>query len=211
MIPAPAPPAEPQRPVSLFPLSGRAPIPTRRIAFPMSTHTVLVTADAFRASAPASERPFHAAGVEVLYPDRMGPLSGEELIPWLAGADAVVAANDPYTAPVLDACPRLRIIARWGTGYDTVDVSSCTARGVLACNAPGQNVEAVADYVFMAMLSLARRLPYQQAVMRAGGWEEVRGVELFRKTVGIVGLGAIGRAVARRARGFECRLLGYDP
>jgi phosphoglycerate dehydrogenase-like enzyme len=141
----------------------------------------------------------------------MGPLPANELIPYLERADAVIAATDPYVGEVLDACPRLRVIVRWGTGYDSVDLRACTERGVVACNAPGLNVEAVADHVFAVMLALARRLPHQVSVMRSGAWEEVRGVELYRKTLGVIGFGAIGKAVARRARGFDCRILAYDP
>jgi D-3-phosphoglycerate dehydrogenase len=177
----------------------------------MSRFTLLVTANAFRESAATAELPVREAGGEILYPPRMGPLPPEELVPCLRRADAVIAASDPYTGAVLDACPRLRVIARWGTGFDAVDVPACTQRGVVACNAPGLNVEAVADHVFATMLAAARQLPRQVMVMRSGGWEEVRGVELYRKTVGIVGFGAIGKAVARRARGFECRLLAFDP
>lgn len=177
----------------------------------MAAFTLLVTANAFRESAATAELPVHAAGGEVLYTPRMGPLTPEELIPYLQQADAVVAATDPYIGEVLDACPRLRVVVRWGTGYDSVDLAACTSRGVVACNAPGLVVEAVADYVFGAMLSLARRLPHQLEVMRAGGWAEVRGVELYRKTIGLVGFGAIGKAVTRRARGFDCRVLAYDP
>lgn len=177
----------------------------------MSRFTLVVTANAFRESAPASEQMVLDAGGAVRYPPRMGPLPAPDLIAALRDADAVVAASDPYTGAVLDACPRLKVIARWGTGYDAVDVQACTARGVVACNAPGLNVEAVADFVIGTMLALARRLPHQIAVMRSGGWEEVRGVELFRKTIGMAGFGAIGKAVARRARGFDCRVLAYDP
>jgi phosphoglycerate dehydrogenase-like enzyme len=177
----------------------------------MSTFTLLVTANAFRESGAEAEAPVRAAGGEILYPHRMGPLSPEELIPYLRQADAVVAATDPYNAEVLAACPRVRAVVRWGTGYDSVDLKACTEAGVVACNTPGLNVESVADYVFAVMLGLARRLPRQIEVMRSGEWAEVRGVELFRKTLGLVGFGAIGKAVARRARGFECRVLAYDP
>jgi len=177
----------------------------------MAAFTLLVTANAFRESAATAEPPVHAAGGEVLYTPRMGPLTPEELVPYLSQADAVVAATDPYVGEVLDACPRLRAVVRWGTGYDSVDLAACTARGVVACNAPGLVVEAVADYVFGAMLSMTRQLPHQLDVMRAGSWEEVRGVEVYRKTIGLVGFGAIGKAVARRARGFDCRILAFDP
>ena len=177
----------------------------------MSAPTVLITANAFLESAPASEVPLHAAGVRIVYPERMGPLTAEELVPSLREADAVIASGDPYNAPVLDACPRLRVIVRWGTGYDTVDVAACTERGIVACNAPQLNVQAVADHVLAVMLAIARQLPRQIAVMRGDGWEEIRGVELYGKAVGILGFGAIGRAVGRRARGFDCKLLAYDP
>jgi phosphoglycerate dehydrogenase-like enzyme len=177
----------------------------------MSRFTLLVTANAFRASGEAAEAPVREAGGEILYPPRMGPLPPEELIPYLQQADAVVAATDPYITPVLEACPRLRVVSRWGTGYDSVNLADCTAAGVVACNTPGLNVESVADYVFAVMLGLARKLPRQIDVMRGGEWDEVRGVELFRKTIGLVGFGGIGKAVARRARGFECRVLAYDP
>lgn len=177
----------------------------------MAAFRLLVTANAFRQSAATAELPVHAAGGEVLYTPRMGPLTPDELIPYLSQADAVVAATDPYIGEVLDACPRLRVVVRWGTGYDSVDLAACTSRGVVACNTPGLVVEAVADYVFGAMLSLARQLPQQLQVMRSGSWAEVRGVELFRKTIGLVGFGAIGKAVARRARGFDCRVLAFDP
>lgn len=177
----------------------------------MAAFTLLVTANAFRESAATAEPPVLAAGGEVLYTPRMGPLTPEELIPYLSRADAVVAATDPYVGEVLDACPRLRAVVRWGTGYDSVDLAACTARGIVACNAPGLVVEAVADYVFAALLSMARQIPHQLDVMRAGSWEEVRGIELFRKTIGLVGFGAIGKAVARRAKGFDCRVLAFDP
>lgn len=178
---------------------------------PVPAPTVLITANAFLESAATAERPLRAAGVEILYPGRMGPLPAEELIPYLREADAVIASTDPYNGAVLDACPRLRVVVRWGTGYDSVDVAACTERGVVACNAPQLNVNAVADHVLAVMLAVARQLPRQIAVMRGDGWEEVRGVELYGKTVGIVGFGAIGRAVGRRARGFDCKLLAYDP
>ncbi|MCC2673016.1 MAG: D-isomer specific 2-hydroxyacid dehydrogenase [Armatimonadetes bacterium] len=177
----------------------------------MPAFTLLVTANAFRESGEAAERPVYEAGGEILYPPRMGPLPPEELIPYLQQADGVVAAGDPYNAAVLSACPRLRALVRWGTGYDTVDIAACTELGIVACNTPGLVVQAVADYVIAAMLSLARRLPYQISSMRDGGWEEVRGVEVYRKTLGLIGFGAIGKAVARRAQGFDCRLLAYDP
>ena len=177
----------------------------------MSRFTVLVTANAFRESAGTAEAPLRAADGAVCYPPRMGPLTAGELVPALAAADAVIASTDPYTDDVLAACPRLRVLVRWGTGYDSVDLAACTRHGVVACNTPGLNVNAVADHAMLLMLGSARHIARQVAVMRGGSWEEVRGTELYGKTVGLVGCGAIGRAVARRLRGFECRVLAFDP
>ncbi len=172
---------------------------------------VLVTANAFRENAPASEASMRQAGGEVVYPPRMGPLSVDELLPWLRGVDVVIASTDPYNDPVLSQCPRLRAVVRWGTGYDAVDVGACSRHGVVAVNTPGHNVNAVADHALALMLAVARDLPTQFAVIARGEWAEVRGAELAGKTVGLIGFGAIGRAVARRLRGFDCQLLVHDP
>ncbi len=177
----------------------------------MSAFTNVVTADAFRTCAPLSEEPLKAAGITVRYSVRMGPMPEAELVAALEGADAVIASTDPYVENVLAASPQLQVVVRWGTGYDSVDLAACTRHGVLACNTPGLNVNAVADHALLLMLGSTRHLSRQLALIRDGGWAEVRGAELHGKTVGLVGCGAIGRAVARRLRGFDCRLLAADP
>jgi phosphoglycerate dehydrogenase-like enzyme len=152
-----------------------------------------------------------AAGAEIVPAPRPGPLPEEELTPCLAGCDAVIASSDPYTHAVLQASPRLRLIARWGVGVDSIDLAAATESGVFVANTPGLTTEAVADYTFAMILALARRLCPARELMAAGGWGEFRGVDVWRKSLGIVGFGAIGRAVARRAAGFSMSILAHDP
>lgn len=172
---------------------------------------VLVTANAFVESGEAAARPLVEAGAAVVPSPRPGPLPVPELLRCLEGCDAVIASSDPYTRGVLCACPRLKLIARGGVGFDNVDLDAATELGVAVANAPGATTEAVADYSFAMMLALARRLFPARELMLAGGWGEFRGVDLWRKCLGVVGFGAIGRAVARRAKGFDMSVLAFDP
>src|SRR5688572_1078304 len=139
---------------------------------------VLVTANAFVESGEAAARPLIAAGAEVIPSPRPGPLPVPELLRWLEGCDAVIASSDPYTGEVLAACPRLKLIARWGVGFDNVDLEAATERGIAVANAPDATTQAVADYTFAMMLALARRLFPARELMLAGGWGEFRGVDL---------------------------------
>ena len=172
---------------------------------------VLVTARAFWVSGEAAEAQLKAAGCEVVRSPRPGPLPEEELIALLQDCDAVIGSSDPYTARVFAECPRLKIVARCGVGVDSVDMHAAALAGVVATNTPGAMTEAVADFTFALMLSLARRIPEGDALMRAGGWDEFRGAGVYEKTLGLVGVGRIGRAVARRAQGFAMKVLAYDP
>ncbi|MBI5834760.1 MAG: phosphoglycerate dehydrogenase [Armatimonadetes bacterium] len=142
---------------------------------------------------------------------RPGAYAADELIPLLDGIDAVIAAVDAYTASVFAACPRLKIVSRWGIGIDSIDLDAATAAGVVVCNTPGTTTEAVADYAFALLLAAARRIVEGEAAVRAGLWSELTGPLVHGKTLGLVGYGQIGAAVARRAAGFAMRVLAYDP
>jgi phosphoglycerate dehydrogenase-like enzyme len=173
---------------------------------------VLVTARAFFSAGAAAAEPLRAAGLELVRAPRFGPLPEPELIAALAGVAGVVASSDPYTDQVFRQAPDLRIVARTGVGYDSVDLEAATRHGVLVVTTPGRIAETVADFAFGLMLALARRIPEAQAIMRHGGWAaEMPGTDLWGKCLGVVGMGAVGTAVARRARGFSLRVLGYDP
>ncbi len=128
-------------------------------------------------------------------------------------AYALIVRSEKITKAVIDALPALKVVIRAGAGYDTIDTKHARRKGVDVMNTPGANSNAVAEEVVALMLADARHIIAADASTRAGGWEKkaFMGRELAGKTVGIVGLGNIGRLVARRLAGFECRLLGYDP
>jgi D-3-phosphoglycerate dehydrogenase / 2-oxoglutarate reductase len=132
----------------------------------------------------------------------------------LADADALlVRSATKVTADLMAAAPRLRIVARAGTGVDNVDVAAASARGILVVNAPGANSISVAEHACALMLALARSVPAADHAMKEGRWEKKRflGTELRGKTLGIIGLGRIGQEVARRAQPFDVRLVAHDP
>jgi D-3-phosphoglycerate dehydrogenase / 2-oxoglutarate reductase len=131
----------------------------------------------------------------------------------LAGAWAVIAGSEPYTGEVFGAAPDLRAIFRWGTGSDAIDIDAATAAGVAVITTPGVNAEAVADMALTLMLACIRGLIGLDAAVRSGEWRGPTGAsrDLAGATVGVVGLGAIGRAVARRLGGFGCRVLALEP
>jgi D-3-phosphoglycerate dehydrogenase len=132
----------------------------------------------------------------------------------LADADAlVVRSSVEVTAEVLAKAPKLRVIGRAGVGIDNVDLNAATAAGVLVMNTPGGNAASVAEHALALMLAMARHIPQANASTRSGKWEKKKflGSELRGKTLGIVGLGSIGREVVKRARAFEMRLLARDP
>lgn len=132
----------------------------------------------------------------------------------LKKAEVVLSGNDlKFTAALMDQLPKLKMIGKYGVGLDMIDVPAAAARKIIVCNSPGCNSQAVADQTFGMMLGLLRKIPYGDASMRAGRYEHttVRGREIWQKTLGLVGLGAIGRAVAQRATGFKMKVLAYDP
>jgi D-3-phosphoglycerate dehydrogenase / 2-oxoglutarate reductase len=151
------------------------------------------------------------AGFELVFPPRPHQLSEEELLALLPGSTASISGMEPYTPRVLDACPTLRVIARVGVGYDAVDVPAATARGVAVTIAPGTNQDSVAEHTFCLILGLTRRLVAKHNSMKAGRWERGITLPVRGSTLGIVGLGRIGKAVAVRAKAFGMKLLAYEP
>lgn len=171
---------------------------------------VLITARTMNEVGKAAIRALTDAGCQVRWPPKLGPLRAAELIPVLDGIDAVLASMDDYGEPVFQAAPRLKIVSRWGVGYDAIDVPAATRAGVIIAYTPGMLDEAVADLAFGLLLTLARRLHESHRLMTEGAWTPLWGRDVHGKVLGIVGCGRIGRAVARRARGFDMRVLGYD-
>jgi len=173
---------------------------------------ILVTPASFKPSmiSPALEQLRLYAGDLVFNPHNQ-PLEEAELIPLLKGCDGCIAGLDPFNRRVIESAQGLKVISRYGAGVDNVDLAAAKEQGVTVCNTPGVNAEAVADLAFGLMLSLARKLPLLDRHTREGKWDRFIGTELYKKTIGILGLGAVGKAVARRAAGFSMRVLACDP
>ncbi|HYE67778.1 MAG TPA: phosphoglycerate dehydrogenase [Anaerovoracaceae bacterium] len=139
------------------------------------------------------------------------PLTEEELLPLIKDCDGYIAGLDFVTEKALKSCEHLKVISRYGAGYDRVDIAAAKALSIPVTNTPGVNAEAVGELAFGLILSVARRIPYLHASTREGGWVRSTGMELKGKTIGILGLGAIGKVVARCAKGFDMTIMAYDP
>src|SRR5262245_26952005 len=152
-----------------------------------------------------------AAGIEV---DNRPGLKGDELKAAIRGADAVICRSQPkLTAEYFDNPGKLRAVARAGVGVDNIDVSAATRKGVVVMNTPGGNTVSAAAHTIALLLTLARRIPAADATMKAGGWDRNKfvGTEVAGKTLGVVGLGRIGREVARRAKAMDMHVIALDP
>jgi len=152
------------------------------------------------------------AGGEIIFPKKLGPLPAAELLRVLPDMDATLASMDQYNDAVFSSpsASRLKIISRWGVGYDAIDVVAATRHGIVVAYTPGLLNDAVADYAFALLAALARRVHEGHLSMHNGEWKITWGHDIAGKTLGILGCGRIGQAMARRATGFNMRLLGYD-
>ena len=154
-----------------------------------------------------------AAGLDFLYPPtaEVNQLTEYELIRSLDGIVATVAGSEPYTPRVFAAHPQLKVIARVGVGYDAVDLRAATAHGVCVTITPNTNHGSVAEHTFALLLGLTRHLPVRHQTITSGGWPRHMSQPLRGRTLGLAGLGRIGKAVAVRAAAFEMRLVAYEP
>jgi phosphoglycerate dehydrogenase-like enzyme len=153
-----------------------------------------------------------SAGFEIRFASpRKDLLTAEEVEPNLDGVEAVVAGSEPYTGAMLRRHPQIRVVSRVGVGYDSVDVATATELGIAVAVTPGTNHDSVAELTFALLLAIAKRVVPSCASVRAGGFERRTTEPIRGKTMGIVGYGRIGRAVARLARAFGMRVLVYDP
>lgn len=140
--------------------------------------------------------------------------SEEQLMQLAADADGIIVRSaSTITRAIIEAAPVLKAVGRAGVGVDNIDLEAATDRGVIVMNTPGGNTIATAELAFTHLLSTARPVPQANASMKSGKWDKkaFQGSELFRKTLGILGLGRIGSEVARRANAFGMRVLAYDP
>jgi D-3-phosphoglycerate dehydrogenase len=164
--------------------------------------------------------PISSKGLEILGKEKnlrfdLKPgLSPEELKKIIPGYDAIIIRSETkLKREIIEVADRLKVIGRAGIGVDNVDLGAATRKGIVVMNTPQENAMAAAELTIAMMLSIARRIPQATASMKAGKWEKKKfmGLELYRKILGIVGVGVIGAIVADRAKSLKMRVVAYDP
>lgn len=171
---------------------------------------VLVTPRSFGKGNPELFTRLERAGFEVIRNATGATLGETAMIEMLAPCSGVIIGIDPLGKTVLDAAPELKAVSKYGTGLDNIDVRLCEERGIKVSRTVGANSEAVADYAFALMLGVARRVVEIDRRCRHHDWSKIVTLDVYGRTLGIVGLGAVGKCVARRAKGFEMRVLASD-
>ncbi len=170
---------------------------------------ILLTTTSFQDTPGKHHDQLAATGWEIV--TARGPLSEAETLALVGEVDGFICGDDAITRTVLKtALPRLKVLSKYGIGVDKIDVSACTELGIPVLFTPGVNHTTVAEHVFLLLLAIEKNLLFHCDSTRSGGWKRQTGHELLGKTIGIVGLGRIGREVAIRARAFGMRPLGYD-
>ncbi len=177
---------------------------------PLHECHILVTPTSYGRNDPRLCTELEEAVRKVTYNTTGKPLTSEKLQELLPGVDGYIAGLDEIDAAALETTDRLRVIARYGVGIDRVDLAAAEAKGIAVTNTPGANAKSVAELTVTLLLLLARPVLHAVAETRSGGWPRTSGLTLEGKTVGLIGLGAIGKEVARRLAGFDCSLLAQD-
>ncbi len=172
--------------------------------------TVLVTARSFGEGDPELRPSLERAVREVRYNDLGRSLTARELRPRLDGVNGLLAGVDEVDAAAL-ATPGLRVVARYGTGVDGVDLEAARRHGVTVTHTPGANAAAVAEHALALMLLLCRPVTAAERAVREGRWPTLTGIELGRRTVSLLGAGEVGSRVARAAAALGCLVLAHDP
>ena len=170
---------------------------------------ILLTTTSFQDTPGEHHARLAATGWEVI--TARGPLSEADTLAAVGEVDGYICGDDAITRRVLEkATPRLKVLSKYGIGVDKIDVAACTELGIPVLFTPGVNHTTVAEHAFLLLLALEKNLLFHCDSTRGGGWKRQTGHELLGKTIGIVGLGRIGRDVAIRAKAFGMRPVGYD-
>ncbi len=171
---------------------------------------VLVTPTSYGSQDTSLKTSLESMVGEVVYNTTGKPLSSTQLQEMLPGVDGFIAGLDEIDAAALAAGKELQVVARYGVGYNNVDLDAAKQAGVTVTNTPGANATAVAELTIALMLDLMRSVLPAAQQTKAGGWPRYKGLSLVGRVVGLVGLGAIGREVARRLAGFDCEIVAFD-
>ncbi|HUG33791.1 MAG TPA: phosphoglycerate dehydrogenase [Anaerolineales bacterium] len=154
---------------------------------------------------------FDKYGIGLIVPDLRERMGEDDLLKYAGQFDGAICGDDRYTARVIEACaPRLKVISKWGTGIDSIDAEACSRHSIRVGRTPNAFTTPVADTVLGYMLAFARRQPWMDREIKSGKWEKIPGTTLSECTLGVIGVGSIGKAVTRRARAFGMKVHGTD-
>jgi len=138
------------------------------------------------------------------------PYKKEEMLKLIRDVDGIIIGIDELSAEIIEEANALKVISKYGIGLDNIDIDTATNKKIIVTSTPTANVDAVADLAFGLILSLARRIPEADKKTKSGKWGKITGKSVWEKTIGIIGLGKIGKQVVKRARGFEMNILAFD-
>ncbi|MBQ6374007.1 MAG: phosphoglycerate dehydrogenase [Clostridia bacterium] len=172
---------------------------------------ILTTPRSYGKDMPELFAQLEAAGYEVVKNTTGGILDKDQMKAMIADCTGIIVGVDPLDAEVLACAPGLRAISKYGVGVDNIDMDYCAAHGIKVSRAVGANSEAVADYAMALMLAVARKVPMIDRKCRAMDWGKITTRDVSHATLGLFGLGAIGRFVALRAKAFDMKIMAYDP
>jgi D-3-phosphoglycerate dehydrogenase len=173
-------------------------------------YRVLVTAPYIQPVLDRFRPIFREHEIEIIAPPVRERCEEEDLLAWVGDIDGAICGDDRYTERVLSRAPKLRVISKWGTGIDSIDKEACKRLGIALRNTPNAFSEPVADTVIGYMLAFARQLPAMDRMMKRGIWDKIPGRALRECTLGVIGVGNVGKVVVRRALGFGMNVLGND-
>ncbi len=171
---------------------------------------VLIAKPNYRKFSPTGYKMLLDKGYDVVATDLDRDYFLEELLPLVGDIDACIANCEPWGEEAMSAAPKVKILARYGTGMNSVDTEAAKRHGIIVTNCPGVNANSVAEHIMMLLLAGLRDLPRMNEMTKEGQWKNLNFHEVTGKTVGILGFGFIGKLVAKKLTGFDCRTIAYD-
>jgi D-3-phosphoglycerate dehydrogenase len=174
------------------------------------TRKVLVSAPYMQPVIDRFRSVFEEDDIELMVPPVAERLEEDDLLEWVGDIDGVICGDDQFTERVLRAAPRLKVISKWGTGIDSIDQEACARLGIAVRNTPNAFSEPVADTVLGYIICFSRNLLRMNQAVREATWRKIPGRSLRECTLGVIGVGNVGKAVVRRATAFGMRVVGND-
>jgi len=171
---------------------------------------ILITPRSFASISDKSIKMLTEKGYEVQRNNTGRPYKKEEMLKLIKDVDGIIIGIDELSAEIIEEANALKVISKYGIGLDNVDINMATNKKIIVTSTPTANLDAVADLAFGLILSLARRIPEADKKTKSGAWEKIIGKSVWEKTIGIIGLGKIGKQVVKRAKGFEMNILVFD-